>query len=71
MKASTARLGEFAAGVGSSVLVSRRADGQHLVHLDPECEKVGKYRVGIFATEKTARAAVAGVKACKHCRTSN
>lgn len=65
------RLGEFATGVGSGVLVERRPSGQHLVHLDPECERVGKYRVGLFATEKTARAAVAGVKACKHCRTSN
>lgn len=62
------RSAEFATGTGHGVLVERKPSGGHYVHLDPACEKVGKYRVGIFATEKVARAAVAGVKACKHCR---
>lgn len=68
---SPARLNEFATGAARGVLVERKAAGSHLVHVDPSCEKVGKYRVGLYATEKTARAAVAGVKPCKHCRTSN
>jgi len=68
--AATARLTEFAAGTGSGVLVERKGDG-HLVHVNPECNRAGKHRIGIFATEKVARAAVAGVRACKHCRTTN
>lgn len=65
---ASARISEFAVGTGAGVLVERRAAGKHLVHLDQNCEKVGKYRVGLFVSEKQARSAVAGVKPCKHCR---
>lgn len=68
---SPARLTEFATGTGSGVLVDRTGAGQHRVHLDVDCARSSKHRVGVYANEKTARAAVAGVKACKHCRPTN
>jgi hypothetical protein len=64
----TTRLGEFATGTGGGVLVDRKNSGAHYVHLDASCPAIGRNRVGTFATEKTARAAVAGVKACRTCR---
>lgn len=65
------RSSEFAAGTGKSVLVDRTKSGQHYVHVDAACEKVARTRIGVFANERTARAAVAGLKACKHCRNTN
>lgn len=68
MTAPAARLTEFATGIGAGVTVDRSKSGQHYVHLDPDCPRIGRTRIGLFATEKVARAAVAGVKACRHCR---
>ncbi len=68
MTASTAtRLGEFSVGTGSGVLVDRR--GKHnYIHVDQDCASLTKNHVGIYPTEKTARAALPHVKACKTCR---
>lgn len=61
------RNSEFSIGTGSSVLVDRR--GRHnYIHVDPECSEITKHKVGVYATERTARAAIPNVKACKNCR---
>lgn len=58
------RSSEFAAGVGAAVYV----DTARSLHLQPDCEKFSKKLVGTYATEKTARSAIPGVRSCKHCR---
>lgn len=64
---TSTRLGEFSTGTGAGVLVDRR--GKHnYIHLDPNCESITKNHVGVYPTERTARAALPHVKACKTCR---
>lgn len=61
------RVSEFAVGTGAGVLVDRR--GKHnYIHRDPECSAITKSHVGVYPTERTARAALPHVKACKNCR---
>jgi hypothetical protein len=59
------RNSEFAVGVGTAVYV----DMSRYLHRAPDCEKFfSKKLVGIYATEKTARSAIPGIRPCKHCR---
>lgn len=61
------RLGEFSTGTGSSVVVDRRGRSQY-IHVNPECEALTKHEIGVYPTEKIARAALPKAKACKTCR---
>lgn len=60
----TTRTAEFAAGTGTSVVV----DSSRKLHLSATCAKAAKKTVATYANEKTARSAIPGVRACKHCR---
>lgn len=73
MEAAT-RLEEFAVGTGTAVHVDQRLTPggrrmQAYLHLREDCPRRARARVGTYATEKMARAAIPGVKACKACRT--
>lgn len=63
------RVAEFHTGTGaaSGVLVDRRG-AQPYVHVDLECPRATRSKVGVYPNEKMARAAIPGVKACKTCR---
>lgn len=62
------RVAEFHTGTGATgVLVDKRGK-QPYVHVDLECPRATRTRVGVYPNEKMARAAIPGVKACKTCR---
>ena len=64
----TTRNAEFAVGTGSQVIVDLGKKNHPLVHVSLDCPARSRSTVGIYPTEKMARAAIPGVKACKTCR---